>query len=153
MFLDNVVHRLLELENGQITSYPGYFQNYLEEKEKKIQSQWSAYNHQQEQIRQIKRFIDRNRARKDRARQVQGRIKMLEKMNRIEPPLSPERFSFTFPPPSRAPKVVLQLQNLSKSYGEEQVFTDMDLTIQRGDRLAFLGPNGTGKTTLIGRST
>ena len=149
VFLDNVVHRLLELENGQITSYPGNFQHYLEEKEKKIQSQWSAYNNQQEQIRQIKRFIDRNRARKDRARQVQSRIKMLEKMDRIEPPLSPDRFSFSFPSPSRAPKVVLELKKTSKSYGEQTVFNDMDLTIQRGDRIALLGPNGTGKTTLV----
>jgi ATP-binding cassette subfamily F protein 3 len=149
VFLDNVVQRLLELDNGQITSYPGDFQHYLEEKEKRIESQWSAYNHQQEQIRQIKRFIDRNRARKDRARQVQGRIKMLEKMDRIEPPLSPDRFSFSFPPPSRAPKVVLQLQNVSKSYGEDRVFSNMNVTIQRGDRVALLGPNGTGKTTLV----
>ncbi len=149
VFLDTVVHRLLELENGRITAYPGDFQHYLEEKEKRIHSQWSAYNHQQEQIRQIKRFIDRNRARKDRARQVQGRIKMLEKMDRIEPPLSPDRFSFSFPPPSRAPKVVLQMQNVSKRYGEEQVFRDISLTLQRGDRVALLGPNGAGKTTLV----
>ena len=149
VFLDNVVHRLLELENGQIVSYSGDFQHYLEEKEKKIQSQWSAYNHQQEQIRQIKRFIDRNRVRKDRARQVQSRIKMLEKMDRIEPPLSPERFSFSFKTPSRTPKVVLELKRIAKSYGEEKVFSNMDLTIQRGDRVALLGPNGTGKTTLV----
>jgi ATP-binding cassette subfamily F protein 3 len=149
VFLDNVVHRLLELENGQIVPYPGDFQHYLEEKEKKILSQWSAYNQQQEQIRQIKRFIDRNRARKDRARQVQSRIKMLEKMDRIDPPLSPERFSFSFAPPPRAPKAVLELKRIAKSYGEEKVFNDMDLTIQRGDRIALLGPNGTGKTTLV----
>jgi len=149
VFLDNVVHRLLELENGQITSYPGDFQHYLEEKEKKIQSQWSAYNNQQEQIRQIKRFIDRNRARKDRARQVQGRIKMLDKMDIIKPPTSPHRFSFNFPTPSRSPKVVLELKKIAKSYGEQAVFNDMDLTIQRGDRVALLGPNGTGKTTLV----
>ncbi len=149
VFLDNVVHKLLELENGQITSYPGDFQHYLAEKEKKIQSQWSAYNNQQEQIRQVKRFIDRNRARKDRARQVQGRIKMLDKMALIKPPTSPDRFSFTFPPPSRAPKVVLELKKITKSYGEQAVFSDMDLTIQRGDRVALLGPNGTGKTTLV----
>ena len=149
VFLDNVVHRLLELENGQIVSYPGNFQHYLEEKEKKIQSQWSAYNHQQEQIRQIKRFIDRNRARKDRARQVQSRIKMLEKMDRIEPPSSPERFSFNFTPPSRAPKLVVELKRIAKSYGEGKIFSGLDLTIQRGDRIALLGPNGTGKTTLV----
>jgi ATP-binding cassette subfamily F protein 3 len=137
------------LDNGQITSYPGDFQHYLEEKEKKIHSQWSAYNHQQEQIRQIKRFIDRNRARKDRARQVQGRIKMLDKMDLIKPPISPDRFSFSFPTPSRAPKVVLELKKIAKSYGEQAVFNNMDLTIQRGDRIALLGPNGTGKTTLV----
>ena len=149
VFLDNVVHKLLELENGQITSYPGDFQHYLEEKEKKIQSQWSAYNHQQDQIRQIKRFIDRNRVRKDRARQVQSRIKMLDKIDLIKPPTSPDRFSFTFPPPSRTPKVVLELKKITKSYGEQAVFSDMDLTIQRGDRVALLGPNGAGKTTLV----
>jgi ATP-binding cassette subfamily F protein 3 len=149
MFLDHVVHRLLEVENGHITSYSGDFQHYLEEKEKQIQSQWSAYNHQQEQIRQIKRFIDRNRARKDRARQVQSRLKMLEKMDRIEPPRSPDRFSFSFPPPPRAPQVVLQLHNVSKSYGKDQVFRDVNVTLQRGDRVALLGPNGTGKTTLV----
>ena len=149
VFLDNVVHKLLELENGQITSYPGDFQRHLEEKEKKIQSQWSAYNHQQEQIRQIKRFIDRNRVRKDRARQVQSRIKMLDKIDLIKPPTSPDRFSFNFPPPSRAPKVVLELKKITKSYGEQAVFNNMDLTIQRGDRIALLGPNGTGKTTLV----
>jgi len=91
VFLDNVVHKLLELENGQTASYPGDFQHFLEEKEKKIESQWSAYNHQQEQIRQIKRFIDRNRVRKDRARQVQSRIKMLDKIDLIKPPSSPDR--------------------------------------------------------------
>jgi ATP-binding cassette subfamily F protein 3 len=149
VFLDRVVHRLLELENGRIDSYPGDFQHYLEEKEKKIQSQWSAYQNQQEQIRQIKRFIDRNRARKDRARQVQARLKMLDKMDRIEPPVSPDRFSFSFPPPSRAPRVVLELSGVRQGYGEQPVFKNLDLSIQRGDRIALIGANGAGKTTLV----
>jgi ATP-binding cassette subfamily F protein 3 len=149
VFLDRVVHRLLELENGRLTSYPGNFKRYLEEKEKRLKSQWAAYRHQQEQIRQIKRFIDRNRARKDRAKQVQGRLKMLDKMELIEPPTSPDRFSFTFPPPSRAAKIVLELKNASKGYGDQPVVTDIDLAIQRGDRLALIGPNGAGKTTLV----
>lgn len=148
-FLDRVVHRLLELENGLLTSYPGNFQRYLEEKEKRLNSQWAAYRHQQEQIRQIKRFIDRNRARKDRAKQVQGRLKMLDKMEMIEPPISPEQFSFTFLPPSRAAKIVLELKKVSKGYGDQPVLSDIDLTIQRGDRLALIGPNGAGKTTLV----
>jgi ATP-binding cassette subfamily F protein 3 len=149
VFLDRVVHRLLELEHGQLTSYAGNFQRYLEEKEKRLQSQWAAYRHQQEQIRQIKRFIDRNRARKDRAKQVQGRLKMLDKMELIEPPTSPDRFAFTFPPPSRAAKIVLELKKASKGYGDQPVVSEIDLTIQRGDRLALIGPNGAGKTTLV----
>ena len=149
VFLDRVVHRLLELENGRLTSYPGNFQRYLKEKEKRLQSQWAAYRHQQEQIRQIKRFIDRNRARKDRAKQVQGRLKMLDKMELIAPPTSPDRFSFTFPPPSRAAKIVLELKKVSKGYGDQPVVSDIDLTIQRGDRFALIGPNGAGKTTLV----
>ncbi|MES0350137.1 MAG: ABC-F family ATP-binding cassette domain-containing protein, partial [Desulfobacteria bacterium] len=149
VFLDRVVHRLLELENGRLTSYPGNFQRYLGEKEKRLQSQWAAYRHQQEQIRQIKRFIDRNRARKDRAKQVQGRLKMLDKMELLEPPISVDRFSFTFPPPSRAAKIVLELKKASKGYGDQPVVSDIDLTIQRGDRLALIGPNGAGKTTLV----
>ncbi|MGB6379886.1 MAG: ABC-F family ATP-binding cassette domain-containing protein [Syntrophobacteria bacterium] len=149
IFLDRVVHRLLELENGRLTSYPGNFQRYLEEKEKRLQSQWAAYRHQQEQIRQIKRFIDRNRARKDRAKQVQGRLKMLDKMELIEPPTSADRFSFTFPPPSRAAKIVLELKKASKGYGDQPVVSDIDLTIQRGDRFALIGLNGAGKTTLV----
>jgi ATP-binding cassette subfamily F protein 3 len=149
VFLDRVVHRLLELEHGLVTSYPGNFQRYLEEKEKRLKSQWAAYRHQQEQIRQIKRFIDRNRARKDRAKQVQGRLKMLDKMEMIEPPTSPNRLSFTFPPPSRTAKIVLELKKASKGYGDQPVVSDIDLTIQRGDRLALIGPNGAGKTTLV----
>jgi ATP-binding cassette subfamily F protein 3 len=149
VFLDRVVHRLLELENGQITSYPGEFGQYLEEKDRQIQSQWSAYRHQQEQIRQIKRFIDRNRARKDRARQVQSRLKMLEKMEFIEPPISPDKFSFSFTPPPRVPRVVMELKGIHKRYDGQPVFSDLDLTIQRSDRVALIGPNGAGKTTLL----
>ena len=149
VFLDRVVQRLLEVENGKVTSYPGNFQRYLDEKEKQVQSQWAAYNHQQEQIRQIKRFVDRNRARKDRARQVQGRLKMLEKMEIIAPPMSQARFSFRFSAPDRSGRVVLEFQGLSKSYGDFPVYRDLDLAIQREDRVAFLGPNGAGKTTLL----
>ncbi len=149
VFLDRVVHRLLELENGQVTSYPGNFQRYLEEKDRQLQTRRAAYRHQQEQIRQIKRFVDRNRARKDRARQVQSRLKMLDKMDLIEPPASPDRFFFSFSPPPRAPLVVAELKGVHKGYDSQPIFNHLDLTIQRGDRIALVGPNGTGKTTLL----
>ncbi len=149
LFLDRVVHRLLELDNGQVTSYPGKFQIYLEEKDRQIQTQWAAYRHQQEQIRQIRRFIDRNRARKDRAKQVQSRLKMLDRMDLIEPPTSPDQFSFRFPPPDRVPRIVSQLKEIHIKYHAQPLFSDLDLTIQRGDRVALIGPNGAGKTTLL----
>ncbi|HYA02484.1 MAG TPA: ABC-F family ATP-binding cassette domain-containing protein, partial [Syntrophobacteria bacterium] len=149
VFLDRVVHRLLEVENGKVTSYPGNFDRYLEAKEKQTQGQWAAHRHQQEQIRQIKRFVDRNRARKDRARQVQGRLKMLDKMEFIPAPHSQAGFSFRFPPPARSGRAVLEFQGVSKSYGDLPIYRGLDLTIQREDRVAFLGPNGAGKTTLL----
>ncbi|UCG14413.1 MAG: ABC-F family ATP-binding cassette domain-containing protein [Deltaproteobacteria bacterium] len=149
VFLDRVVQRFLELENGRITSYPGTFQRYLEDKEKQLEQQWAAFRHQQEEIRQIKRFIDRNRARKDRARQVQARLKTLGKMELISPPTAPARFSFNFPPPTRAPKVVLELKQVCKSYGPLPIYDRIAVTIQRGDRVALIGANGAGKTTLL----
>jgi len=148
-FLDRISQRLLEVENGQVTSYPGNYQRYLEEKEKHLQAQWAAYRQQQEQIRQINRFIDRNRARKDRARQVQARLKTLDKMERIQPPSSPLEFSFRFPPPPRAPRVLLELRAICKSYGEVVVYRHLNVAVQRGDRFALIGPNGAGKTTLL----
>ncbi len=149
VFLDRVVHRLLELENGQVTSYPGNFRRYLEEKDRQLQTRRAAYHHQQEQIRQIKRFVDRNRARKDRARQVQSRLKMLDKIDLIEPPASPDQFLFSFPPSPRAPLVVAELKGVHKGYDSQPIFNQLDLTIQRGDRIALVGPNGAGKTTLL----
>jgi ATP-binding cassette subfamily F protein 3 len=149
VFLDRVVHRLLELENGQVTSYPGNFQRYLEEKDRQLQTRQAAYHRQQEQIRQIKQFIDRNRARKDRARQVQSRLKMLDKIDLIEPPASPDQFFFSFPPPPRAPLVVAELKGVHKGYDSQPIFNQLDLTIQRSDRIALVGPNGAGKTTLL----
>jgi ATP-binding cassette subfamily F protein 3 len=149
VFLERVVHRLVELEHARMTSYPGSFERYLEEKKKAQETQWAAYRQQQEQIRQTKRFIDRNRVRKDRARQVQARLKMLDKLELIAPPVGPDRFSFKFPPPTRSPRAVVELKGASKSYGDLPVYTDLNLTIERGDRFAFLGPNGAGKTTLL----
>ena len=149
VFMDKVVQRVLELEKGGLTSYAGNYSRYREEKAKRLQLQEAAYYNQVEKIRQIEEFVARNRSRKDRAKQVQSRIKVLEQMERIEHPREEHQVFFQFQEPVRTGKVVLELQGVGKSYGEKTLYQGIDLTISRGDCVAFLGPNGAGKSTLI----
>ncbi|MFH0810760.1 MAG: ABC-F family ATP-binding cassette domain-containing protein, partial [Pseudomonadota bacterium] len=148
-FLDHLVSRIVELDGGELTVYPGDYERYLEEKERRRREQWAAWEAQQERIAQIQRFVDRNRARKDRARQVQARLKLLEKMERVEPPSRPPTFHFQFPEPQRSGDIALELQGLAKSFGARRLYAGLDLLLQRGERLVLLGANGSGKTTLL----
>jgi len=148
-FLNRVVTRIWELDGGEFLEYAGNYDEYQRQKRIRLEHQWSAYRQQQEKIRQLENFIARNRVRKDRAKQVQSRIKMLENMERIEPPREEEIVRFSFPEPPRAGKRVLELVKISKSYGELCLYTDLDLIVERGDRIAFVGVNGAGKTTLL----
>jgi ATP-binding cassette subfamily F protein 3 len=149
VFLNRVVDRILEIHGCKLISYAGSYDFYRGEKAKREEIQWAAYRKQRERIAQIQRFIEKNRVRKDRAKQVQSRIKMLEKMERIDPPQRSKSINFEFPAPPRTTKTVIELQGVSKSYGSHLVYRDVSLSILRGDRIAFLGPNGVGKTTLM----
>jgi ATP-binding cassette subfamily F protein 3 len=148
-FLDRVAQKTFELEKGHLSSFPGNYSQYLVEKQKRIQLQEAAFANQQEKIFQLEDFIARNRSRKDRAKQVQSRIKTLEQMERIESPSSEKRIAFHFPEPERAGKIVLELNGISKSFGPNTLYQKMDLMINREDRIAILGPNGAGKSTLL----
>jgi ATP-binding cassette subfamily F protein 3 len=148
-FLDRVVQKTFELEKGELTSFPGNYSRYLVEKQKRLQLQEAAFANQQEKIRQLEDFIARNRSRKDRAKQVQSRIKTLENLERIQPPSSEQKISFRFPEPERSGKIVLEIKQLSKSFGHQTLYQGMDLIISREDRIALLGPNGAGKSTLL----
>lgn len=148
-FLDHVVQKTFELEKGSLHSYAGNYSQYLVEKQKRLELQEAAYANQQEKIRQLEDFIARNRSRKDRAKQVQSRIKTLDQIERIQPPSAERRISFHFPEPERSGKVVLELAGISKSFGQNRLFQRLDLIVSRGDRLAILGPNGAGKSTLL----
>ena len=149
VFLNHVVDRIVEVDGGKLTAYEGNYDFYETEREKRLATQLAAFEKQQERIRQIERFIERNRARKDRARQVQSRIRLLERMERIDTPVRHETLDFEFPEPPRAPKTLIELKDVSKSYDGRQIYNQISLSIQRGDRIAFLGPNGVGKTTLM----
>ncbi len=148
-FLDRVVQKTFELEKGGLTSFPGNYSRYLVEKQKRLQLQEAAYANQQEKIRQLEDFIARNRSRKDRAKQVQSRIKTLEQLVRIKPPSAEQKISFRFPEPERSGKIVMELEHISKSFGQNHLYQGLDLMITREDRIAVLGPNGAGKSTLL----
>jgi ATP-binding cassette subfamily F protein 3 len=148
-FLNRVVTRILELEQGRLHEYAGNYDSYLQEKALRQQIHQASYKNQQERIRQIEQFIQRNRVRKDRARQAQSRMKQLEKIQRIEAPAQETSIQFTFPEPPRSGRRVLELRQVQKSYGEQAVYEGIDLVVERGDRIAFLGKNGAGKSTLL----
>lgn len=148
-FLDNITQRTLEIDGGKVFDYKSNYSGYVSMREERLSSQIAAYNNQQKQIRQIERFIERFRAKNTKASQVQSKIKMLDKMEVIEPD---ERDSasihFTFPPAPRSGKVVAEAAGLSKKYGNHTVLANLDFAIIKGDKVAFVGKNGEGKTTL-----
>ena len=148
-FLDRVVQKTFELEKGGLTSFPGNYSRYLVEKQKRLQLQEAAFVNQQEKIRQLEDFIARNRSRKDRAKQVQSRIKTLDQIVRIIPPSAEQRIAFRFPEPERSGKIVLELEGVSKSFGQNHLYQGLNLMVTREDRIALLGPNGAGKSTLL----
>ncbi len=148
-FLNRVVTRIVEIELGNLSEYAGNYDFYVEEKAKRHQIQLATYNNQQEKILQIERFIEKNRYDKKTAARAQSRVKMLEKMERVDAPLVEREIQFSFPPPARSGKRVIELRNVGKSYGDNVVYRGIDLVVERGDKIAFLGPNGAGKSTLL----
>ncbi len=148
-FLDNVTMRTVEIELGKIYDYKASYSGYVKMREERLARQIAQYNNQQNQVRQIERFIERFRYKNTKARQVQSKIKMLDKMEEIEiEDFDKSAISFRFPPAPRAGKVVLEGIKLSKSYGDNLVLSGLDFAIINGDRVAFVGKNGEGKTTL-----
>jgi len=148
-FLDTITNRTLALDGGKLEDYAGNYSFYREKHEERMEHLRQAYKNQQKEIKQTEEFIDRFRYKASKAKQVQSRIKQLEKMDKIELEEHEEEITFRFPPPERSGAVVMKLSNVSKSYGENQVFSDLDYTIDRQDKIAIVGPNGAGKSTLI----
>jgi len=148
-FLNRLVGRVFELEQGLFAEYSGNYDAYVKEKALRRETLLAAKRNQDGQVRQIERFIARNRYRKDRARQVQSRIKTLDRMDQIELAETAATVRFQFPEPVRSGRRVLELEAVDKAYGDYPVYTGVSLVVERGDRIALLGPNGAGKSTLL----
>src|SRR5579884_511007 len=148
-FINALADRIVEIDQGKLVSYTGNYDRYLTAKEESAEIRQATYDNQQKRIEETQRFIDRFRYKATKARQVQSRIKQLEKMDKIE--LAPERkkVRFTFPQPERGGQEVITLEGVDKSYGPLKVYQGLNLTITRGQKVALVGPNGAGKSTLL----
>ena len=147
-FLDNMVQRTVEVTGGNMTEYAGNYSYFIEQKALRMEQLRAAQTNQQQQIKQTRQFIDRFRYKATKARQVQSRVRMLEKMELIEIEDEEGGISFDFPEPPPPGRILMELKDLDKSFGDLSLFRGLDFTIERGDRIAFLGVNGTGKSTL-----
>lgn len=147
-FLDNLVGRTVEISRGRATEYACNYSGYLREKEARRSLLEAAFGNQRKMIRETERFVERFRAKNTKARQVQSRLKRLEKIDLIELDTDEREIAFRFTPPPRSGRVVLQLEDVDKRYGDTTVFQGASLTVERGDRIAVLGVNGAGKSTL-----
>lgn len=148
-FLDVATNKIAELWNRRLYTYSGNYEKYLQQKSERQTQLEAAWQHQREHIEHLEAFINRFRAQATKARQVQSRIKELERIERIELPPKETAIHFTFPQPPPSGRTVVEARQISKAYGEKLVFSGADFTIERGERIALVGPNGAGKSTLI----
>jgi ATP-binding cassette subfamily F protein 3 len=153
-FLDVTVNKTIELWNKRMHVYHGNYEKYVAQKEERRTQLMSAYKNQRDRIEALEAFINRFRAQATKAKQVQSRIKELEKIERIEIPEEEATIHFSIPQPPASGRTVIDVQNLTKVYpmpdgGEKLILDNLNFTIERGDRIALVGANGAGKSTLI----
>jgi ATP-binding cassette subfamily F protein 3 len=148
-FLDNITIRTVEISNGKIYDYKVPYSDYVSLREERVDMQRSAYENQQREIKNIEAFIERFRYKATKAKQVQSRVKQLERMEEIEiDDIDSTSIHFKFPPAPHSGKVTLELNHVGKSYGDKVILKDVNLLIPRGEKIAFVGRNGEGKSTL-----
>ncbi|HEY7697974.1 MAG TPA: ABC-F family ATP-binding cassette domain-containing protein, partial [Vicinamibacteria bacterium] len=148
-FLDRVVTRVTEIDRRKLSDYTGNYSRFLEVSAANLAELRARAARQQEEIERTKRFIERFRYKATKAKQVQSRVKMMEKVDVIEVPPERKLMKLRLPEPERPGRVVMELSRVAKTYGDTQVFAGADLVIERGERLALVGPNGVGKSTLM----
>jgi ATP-binding cassette, subfamily F, member 3 len=150
-FINEVANRVVELHDGRATEYVGDYADFVEQRTERMAQLEAAAKNQQRKIAHTEAFIERFRYKASKARQVQSRIKSLERLDRVAQPQRRTRsMKFRFPEPPRSGRTVITLKDVAKSYGDTVVYRgDLDLTLERGQKVALIGPNGAGKSTLL----
>ncbi len=148
-FLDRVVRQIVEIDRLRLAAFKGNYTGYRRHKEERRARRLAEFEHARERVREIQRFIDRFRYKASKARQVQSRIKQLEKMELPEVEREQGGVRFSFPPCERSGDIALTVRGLSKDYGRGRIFEPLDFILRRGERVALVGPNGAGKSTLV----
>lgn len=148
-FLDKTTNITWELSYGRVDVYKGNYSYYVKEKEERRAIEKGAYDNQQARIKQTMRFVERFRAKATKARQVQSRVKQLDKLDLIELSDDEQQIRFTFPPAPDSGRDVLRVDGVGKSFGGKQVFSGVELLLTRGDKVAVVGVNGAGKSTFV----
>ncbi len=147
-FINSVTKKTLEIFQGKFNTFNGDYDSYLKFKEERDRLSINQYLQQQKKIKETEKFIERFRYKATKARQVQSRIKHLEKINLEELPEFKEDLNIKFPTPPPSGKINIILKSIAKSYGEKQIFRNLDFQVDRSEKIAFIGPNGAGKSTL-----
>ena len=148
-FLNHVSTRVLAIETDGATLHKGNYDDYLVARERYLEVLQATAARQEREIQRQMRFVERFRAKATKATQVQSRLKQLEKIQPIELPRATKKVHYSFPTPPRSGAEVITLRDIRKSYGDNVVYQGMNLTLERGDRVALVGPNGAGKTTML----
>lgn len=148
-FLDRVVSRIVEIWNGKLTEYPGNYSRYLIERERRVAELQAAKARQDEEIAKTEAFINKFRFNANKAALVQSRVKQLEKVERIVAPPARKRIYFRFPDPPKGGRTAVELHAAAQHYGELKVLDEIDLIVEKGERIALVGANGAGKSTLM----
>ena len=149
-FLDRSINNILEIDLKKITLYHGNYTKYTEEKALRIEQHRNAFRNQQKQIKDTERFIERFRSKNTKATQVQSRVKMLDKLEKIEAPTKQNHsMNLRLPQPSRSLLNVASCRNVTKHYGDIEVFNNLDMVVERGQKIGLVGHNGAGKSTLL----
>jgi len=147
--LNNIVRKIIAIEKDEVIFYHGNYDGYMLAREKDLEARRTMAFKQEQRLKKEMRFIERFRYKATKAAQVQSRIKALDKIEKITVPRATKKIKFSFPEPPRSGHTVIALKDVDKSYGDKVVYTGLNLSLHRGDRVALVGPNGAGKTTLL----
>ena len=148
-FLNTVANRVLAIETDGVALHKGNYDEYLVARERYLEILQATASRQEREMQRQMRFVERFRYKATKARQVQSRLKQMEKVEVIELPRATRKVHYSLPAPPRSGSEVISLTNVTKRYGQNTVYLDLNLTISRGDRIALVGPNGAGKTTML----